>query len=188
MTPVIFENCIMASLNKVQIIGNMGQDPEVRFIPNGTAVSTFSLATSERWTDKAGQKQEKTEWHRCEVWGQQAEFIGEYAKKGSQIYVEGSLTTEKYTDKDGVERYTTKVKAQSVQLLDRRNAGQSDDGDNHDDRAAAPAPAPRAAAPAPRASAASAQVAATAPVSRRMFKSNLPPVSRPAEADDDIAY
>ena len=112
----------MASLNKVQVIGNIGQDPEVRYIPNGTPVASFSVATSERWTDKAGQKQEKTEWHRCEAWGRLAEIVGEYAKKGSQIYVEGSLTTEKYTDKDGIDRYTTKVKAQSIQLLDKREA------------------------------------------------------------------
>jgi single-strand DNA-binding protein len=121
----------MASLNKVQLIGNLGQDPELRYTPNGSAVATFSVATTDRWTDKGGQKQEKTEWHRVEVWNKPAEFLGEYARKGAQIYVEGSLATDKYTDKEGVERYTTKVKAQSVQLLDRRP--QSDDNDHGDD-------------------------------------------------------
>ena len=112
----------MASLNKVQIIGNLGQDPEVRQAGQST-VASFSVATSERWTDRAGQKQEKTEWHRCEAWGRLAEVMGEFTKKGSQVYVEGSLTTEKYTDKDGIDRYTTKVKVQSVQLLDKREDG-----------------------------------------------------------------
>ncbi len=112
----------MASLNKVQLIGHLGADPEVRAAGNST-VATFSVATTERWTDKGGEKQEKTEWHRVEAWGRSAEFIGEFARKGSQVYVEGSLTTDKYTDKEGIERYTTKVRALNVQLLDRRPAG-----------------------------------------------------------------
>jgi single-strand DNA-binding protein len=112
----------MASLNRIQLIGNIGQDPEVRQAGQSSVV-TFSVATTDRWTDKGGQKQEKTEWHRVEAWGRTAEAIAEFTRKGSQIFVEGSLTTEKYTDKDGIERYSTKVKAANVQFLDRRQGG-----------------------------------------------------------------
>ncbi len=107
----------MASLNKVMLIGNLGQDPEVRFTPAGQAVATFNIATSERWTDKAGQKQEKTEWHRIVVWGKTAENCKEYLSKGRPVFVEGRLQTREWTDKEGKKRYTTEVVASLVQFL-----------------------------------------------------------------------
>lgn len=117
----------MASLNKVMLIGNLGQDPEVRFTPGGQAVATFNIATSEQWTDKAGQKQEKTEWHRIVVWGKQAENCKEYLSKGRSVFVEGRLQTREWTDKEGKKRWTTEVNAQSVKFLgspgERRAAG-----------------------------------------------------------------
>lgn len=107
----------MASLNKVMLIGNLGQDPEVRFTPAGQPVATFNIATSERWTDKAGQKQEKTEWHRIVVWGKQAENCKEYLSKGRPVFVEGRLQTRDWTDKEGKKRYTTEIVANLVQFL-----------------------------------------------------------------------
>ncbi len=108
----------MASgVNKVILIGRLGQDPEVRYTSNGGAVANFSLATSESWTDKQGQKQEKTEWHRIVVWGKMGELCGQYLSKGRQAYIEGRLQTREWTDKEGGKRYTTEVVAQSVQFL-----------------------------------------------------------------------
>ncbi len=109
------------SLNKVMLIGNLGRDPEVRFTQGGTPVANFTLATNERWTDQSGEKQEKTEWHRIVVWGKQAEIAGEYLRKGRQIYVEGSLQTREWTDRDGNKRYTTEVKALRFQMLGGRD-------------------------------------------------------------------
>ncbi|HZZ05644.1 single-stranded DNA-binding protein [Paraburkholderia sp.] len=107
----------MASLNKVQIIGNLGDDPETRFAASGTAITEISVATTEKWTDKqSGEKQEKTEWHRITFFGRQAEVVGEYMKKGRPIYVEGRLQTDKY-EKDGVTRYSTKIIASDFQML-----------------------------------------------------------------------
>lgn len=111
----------MASLNRVQIIGNLGKDPEVRQAGE-SVVASFNVATTDHWVDKAGDKQEKTEWHRIEVWGRQADFVADYVKKGAQVFVEGALATDKYTDKEGVERYSTKIKAFAVQLLGRRES------------------------------------------------------------------
>lgn len=107
----------MASLNKVMLIGNLGQDPEVRFTPGGQAVATFSIATTERWTDKAGQKQEKTEWHRIVVWGKQAENCKEYLSKGRPVFIEGRLQTREWNDKEGKKRWTTEIVANLVQFL-----------------------------------------------------------------------
>ena len=104
-------------VNKVILIGNLGKDPEVRFTPSGAAVSNFNIATNESWTDKSGQKQERTEWHRIVVWGKLAELCGEYLKKGRQCYVEGRLQTREWTDKEGKKNYTTEVVAQSVRFL-----------------------------------------------------------------------
>jgi single-strand DNA-binding protein len=102
----------MASLNKVQIIGNLGRDPETRYMPSGDAMTSITVATTESWKDKAsGEKKEQTEWHRITFFGKLAEIAGQYLKKGSQVYVEGSLRTRKYTDKDGVEKYATDIKA-----------------------------------------------------------------------------
>lgn len=105
------------SLNKVLLIGNLGKDPEVRFTPSGKAVGRFPLATSEMWNDQAGEKQERTEWHNVVVWGKQAETCGQYLSKGRQVYIEGSIRTRQYDDKDGNRRYMTEVIAQRVQFL-----------------------------------------------------------------------
>ena len=117
-------------INKVIIIGNLGADPEVRHTGGGTAICSFNLATSESWTDKqSGEKQERTEWHRIKAFGKLAEICGEYLKKGRQVYVEGSLRTDKYTDKQGVERYSTDIIASEMQMLggnDSARSGQSD--------------------------------------------------------------
>jgi len=109
----------MASVNKVILVGNLGRDPELRYTPSGTAVANFSLATNEAWTDKSGQKQERTEWHRVVVWGKQAEIAGEYLQKGKQVYIEGSLQTREWNDRDGNKRQTTEVKALRVIMLGR---------------------------------------------------------------------
>lgn len=107
----------MASVNKVIIIGNLGNDPEKRVTGSGQVVVNFNLATNEQWTDKGGQKQERTEWHRIVVWGQQAENCAQYLSKGRPVYVEGKLQTRKWDDKDGNTRYTTEIVAQRVQFL-----------------------------------------------------------------------
>ncbi len=111
-------------INKVIIVGNLGADPEVRQTGGGTAVTTLSLATSESWTDKqSGEKQERTEWHRVKMFGRLAEIAGEYLKKGRQVYIEGSLRTDKYTDKQGVEKYSTDIIANEMQMLGGNEGG-----------------------------------------------------------------
>jgi single-strand DNA-binding protein len=110
----------MASLNKVTLIGNLGKDPETRYMPNGEAVTNITIATTETWKDKAGEKQEKTEWHRVTFYRRLAEIAGEYLKKGSQIYVEGRLETRKWQDKEGKDRYTTEVIASEMKMLGSR--------------------------------------------------------------------
>lgn len=105
-------------INKVIIVGNLGADPETRYTGSGTAITTLSIATTEQWTSKqTGEPQSHTEWHRVKLFGKLAEIAGEYLKKGRQVYVEGSLRTDKYTDKDGIERYTTNVIANEMQML-----------------------------------------------------------------------
>ena len=113
----------MASVNKVILIGNLGRDPEVRYMPSGDAVANISIATTETWKDKNGEKQEKTEWHRVAMFGKTAEIAGEYLKKGSQVYIEGRLETRKWTDKEGHERYTTEIRADRMQMLGSRSGG-----------------------------------------------------------------
>ena len=113
----------MASVNKVILIGNLGRDPEVRYMPSGDAVANTSIATTETWKDKNGEKQEKTEWHRVAMFGKTAEIAGEYLKKGSQVYIEGRLETRKWTDKEGQERYTTEIRADRMQMLGSRSGG-----------------------------------------------------------------
>lgn len=107
----------MGSINKVMLIGHVGRPAELRYTPSGQAVATFSLATSEQWTDKSQQRQERTEWHQIEVWGKTAEAIAEYLVKGKQVYVDGKLQTDEYTDKQGEKRKTTKVRAFQMVLL-----------------------------------------------------------------------
>ena len=111
----------MASVNKVILIGNLGRDPEVRYMPSGDAVANITIATTETWKDKSGEKQEQTEWHRVAMFGKTAEIAGEYLKKGSQVYIEGKLQTRKWTDKEGQERYTTEIRADRMQLLGSRS-------------------------------------------------------------------
>ena len=131
-------------VNRVILVGSLGKDPEVRYSPNGTAVANVSIATSEEWKDKTtGQKQKKTEWHNLVFWGKLAEIVGEYLKKGALIYVEGSLYTEKWQDKEGKDRYTTKIKATEMQMLGGRNNAEAADGDDEP----APAKKPKAAEP-----------------------------------------
>ncbi len=114
-------------VNKVILVGTLGKDPEIRYTQSGTAVTEVSIATNESWKDKNGEKQERTEWHRITFWGKLAEIAGEYLKKGAQVYVEGSLRTEKYTDKQGVEKYVTKVAANEMQMLGGRRDGAGDE-------------------------------------------------------------
>lgn len=113
-------------VNKVILIGNLGQDPEVRYMPNGNAVANVTLATSESWKDKnTGENQERTEWHRVVFFRRLAEIVGEYCKKGSKVYVEGRLQTRKWQDQQGQDRYTTEIVADQMQMLDSRGAGGS---------------------------------------------------------------
>ena len=113
----------MASVNKVILIGNLGRDPETRYTTGGDAVTNLRIATTETWKDKAGEKQEKTEWHTVVLFGRQAEIAGEYLKKGRSVYIEGRLQTRKYTDKEGVEKYSTEVVGDRMQLLGGREGG-----------------------------------------------------------------
>lgn len=118
----------MGSVNKVILVGNLGKDAEQRYTPGGHCVATFSLATTEVWNDKEGQRQEKTEWHRVVLWGRNAENLAQYLTKGKQIYVEGQLQTRQWEDKDGNKRYTTEVKAGRITLLGGGSAGSRSSG------------------------------------------------------------
>lgn len=136
----------MASINKVILIGNLGRDPEVRYTPNGAAICNVTIATSRNWKDKtSGERMEETEWHRVVFYDRLAEIAGEYLKKGRSVYVEGRLKTRKWQDKDGVEKYTTEIIADQMQMLGGRDGGGDDGGGS---RPAARAPA--ASKPAPQ--------------------------------------
>ena len=115
----------MASVNKVILIGNLGRDPEVRYTPSGTAVANFSVATTENWTNREGEKQSRTEWHRVEAWGRLGEICGEYLAKGRQVYIEGSIQTDEWEDQEGNKRQTTKIRAWKMQMLGSRDSGQT---------------------------------------------------------------
>ena len=137
----------MASLNKVILIGNLGRDPETRYLPNGDAVANISVATTETWKDKGGEKQEKTEWHRVTLYRRLGEIAGEYLKKGSQVYIEGRIEYREY-EKDGVKRYSTDIIASEMKMLGSRGGGgggdamDRDGGSSYSDRPArAPATA-----------------------------------------------
>lgn len=136
----------MASVNKVILVGNLGRDPEVRYIPSGSAVANFTMATTDQWKDPSGERKERTEWHRIVVWGKQAEIAGEYLRKGRQVYVEGSLQTREWTDRDGNKRYTTEVRAQRFQMLGNRGSG-GGGGGGGETRDAEPVGASRTAEP-----------------------------------------
>lgn len=120
----------MASVNKVILVGNLGRDPEVRYTPDNAAITNISIATTDSWKDKNGDKQERTEWHRVAFFGKLAEIAGEYLKKGSQVYVEGRLQTRKWQDKEGQDRYTTEIIADRMQMLGSRSGmGMGDTAD-----------------------------------------------------------
>lgn len=121
----------MASLNKVQLIGHLGADPETRYTTSGDAVCTIRLATSKSWRDKAsGEQRESTEWHRVVLYRRLGEVAGQYLRKGSQVYIEGELQTRKWTDKDGIERYNTQVVAEEMKMLGKRDASHHSSGGN----------------------------------------------------------
>jgi len=138
-------------VNKVILIGNLGQDPEVKYMPNGNAVANITVATSESWKDKnTGEQVDKTEWHRVVLFRRLAEIVGEYLKKGSKIYIEGKLQTRKWQDKNGADHWTTEVIANEMQMLDSRGGGSSDFNQSQDAPSqSAPQSAPSQAAPAP---------------------------------------
>ncbi|MBP7980985.1 MAG: single-stranded DNA-binding protein [Tolumonas sp.] len=117
-------------VNKVIIVGNLGQDPEVRYMPNGNAVANITVATSESWKDQQGQMQERTEWHRIVLYRRLAEIAGEYLRKGSKVYLEGRLQTREWQDPQGQKRYTTEIIANEMQMLDGRGAGAPQQGGN----------------------------------------------------------
>lgn len=132
-----------ASVNKVIIVGTLGRDPEVRYLPSGDAMCNISVATSDKWKDKtSGEQKEQTEWHKISFFGKLAEIVGKFALKGTSMYIEGSLHTRKYTDKDGVEKYSTEIKGNSMQLL---GGGKQSDAGGDSAPAARPAAAVAAA-------------------------------------------
>ncbi len=160
-------------INKVILVGNLGNDPDVKYTQGGAAVTTISVATSESWKDKqTGQMQDRTEWHRVKFFGKLAEIAGEYLRKGSQVYVEGSLRTDKYTDKNGIERYTTDIIANEMQMLGGRGEGGAGGGGMGGERA------PRQQAPQRQDYAPRRQPAASAP----------PPPAADDFVDDDIPF
>ena len=167
----------MASVNKVIIVGNLGRDPEMRTFPSGDQVANVTIATTDKWKDKqTGEMKEATEWHRVVFNGRLAEIVGQYLRKGSQVYVEGSLRTRKWTDQSGVEKYSTEIRADQMQMLGSRQGmggggqGGGQQGGGYDDGYGGDQggydQAPRRAAPAPRPMAAPAQRPAPAPVAQ----------------------
>ncbi len=134
----------MASVNKVILVGNLGRDPEMRYLPSGEAVANLAIATTDKYKDKSGQMVEQTEWHRVSFFGRTAEVCGQYLKKGSQVYVEGSIRTRKYTDKEGVEKYATEIRGDRMQMLGGRSGGGMAD---MDDGSFNPSPPPQRSQP-----------------------------------------
>jgi single-strand DNA-binding protein len=132
----------MGSVNKVILVGNLGRDAEIRYTPGGAAVSKFSIATTEVWNDKAGQRQERTEWHTIDLWGKQAESLSEYLLKGKQVYIEGRLQTDEYTDKEGIKRKSTKVRCDKLVLLGSGGGGRGPSIDRGGDNIGSSAPSP----------------------------------------------
>ena len=140
----------MASVNKVILVGNLGRDPEMRYLPSGEAVANLAIATTDKFKNKAGEMVEQTEWHRVSFFGRTAEVCGQYLKKGSQVYVEGSIRTRKYTDKEGVEKYATEIRGDRMQMLGSKvgGGGMADMDDSGYDQSAPQRSQPRANAPA----------------------------------------
>ena len=140
----------MASVNKVILVGNLGADPETKYLPSGDAVTNIRIATTDKWKDKAsGEMKEATEWHRIAFFGRLAEIAGEYLKKGSQVYIEGSLRTRKWQDKDGQDRYTTEIRADSMQMLGSRGGSGEPRGESFSSKPAEAKPAAAAGAKKP---------------------------------------
>jgi single-strand DNA-binding protein len=166
----------MASVNKVIIVGNLGRDPEIRYMPSGDAIANIAVATSYKSKDRnTGEQKELTEWHRISFFGRLAEIVGQYLKKGSSVYVEGRLQTRKYTDKDGIERYATDIIAENMQMLGgRQGMGGGDSYGGGDDMGGYDAPPSR---PAPR-------QAPPAPAARPQAK----PAPNFSDMDDDIPF
>ena len=164
-------------LNKVTLIGRLGADPEVRYMPTGGAVANISLATTFRWKDKqSGERKENTEWHRVVFFNRLAEIVGEYLKKGSQVYVEGRLQTRKWQGQDGQDRYTTEIIATEMNMLDSRSGGTAP----FNSSATANAPAQQAGTSSPQNKPAAAQQSSTPP--------NSPPAAAYEDFDDDIPF
>ena len=122
----------MPSVNKVILLGNLGRDPEVRFMPNGEAVCNFSIATTDSWKDKAGEKQERTEWHNIVMYRKLAEIAGEYLKKGRPVYIEGRLQTRKWQTKEGQDRYSTEIIADNMQMLGGKDSSPASNNNNQE--------------------------------------------------------
>ena len=177
----------MASVNKVILIGNLGKDPEVRYAPSGSAICNITLATSRNWKDKtSGERQEETEWHRVVFFDRMAEVAGEYLKKGKSVYIEGRLKTRKWTDKEGVDKYTTEIMADRMEMLGSREAGGGGGGggdEAYSEQSAPRAEAPRRSAPPPRAPAPAA-AAAPRPAPAPAAKSS----TGFDDMDDDIPF
>ena len=129
----------MASVNKAIIVGNLGRDPEMRYLPSGEAVANLAVATTDKFKNKAGEMVEATEWHRISFFGRLAEVCGQYLSKGSQVYVEGSIRTRKYTDKEGVEKYATEIRGDRMQMLGSKESKQDTTKDQQRQPAARPA-------------------------------------------------
>ena len=179
----------MASLNKMTIIGNLGADPEVRYLDGGTVVATFNVATTEKYTNRNGEKVEQTEWFRVELWNEQAKVAEKYLKKGNSVYVEGRLRTELWTDKEGKERTSLRVRANTMQLLGSPGSDRPDEGYAEAPRQQAPsAPVQAAPQPAPveRPRQQAAPVAQTAPATRRREPEPVPFESN--SGDDDLPF
>ena len=136
----------MASVNKVILVGNLGRDPEVRYLPSGDPVANVTIATSSKYKSKTGEMVEETEWHRVTFFGKLAEIVGQYLKKGRSVYVEGRIKTRKYTDKDGVEKFATDIIANEMQMLGSREGMGEPSGDDEGGGYSRPAPAARPAA------------------------------------------
>lgn len=165
----------MASVNKVILVGNLGRDPEIRYLPSGEPVANITLATSSKYKSKTGEMVEETEWHRVTFFGKLAEIVSQYLKKGRSVYVEGRIKTRKYTDKDGIEKYATDIIANEMQMLGNREGMGEPAGDDggYDS-------APRRTASAPRASAPAAAPVRQAPAPK--------PASGFDDMDDDIPF
>ena len=172
----------MASVNKVILVGNLGRDPEIRYMPNGDPIANITIATSSKYKSKTGEMVEETEWHRITFFGKLAEIVGQYLKKGRSVYVEGRLKTRKYTDKDGVEKYATDIIANEMQMLGGREGMGEPSGDDGSSGGYAgassggysrPAPASRPQAPAP---------------AQRQVPAQSKPASGFDDMDDDIPF